>query len=170
MSTSGAWNGSIYLADSTNNRIRQLIPTSTPVVVAPLVIVNAVNAASLTPGPIAPGMLMVLLGTGLTVDDVAQSQVLFNTISAPILSVSPSQVLIRVPVALAGVQSVTITLNRGGVQVAQILANVVEAAPCPIWKHQRTSLRAEPGWVAQQLFEPSLPDEYYYVVWDREKA
>jgi uncharacterized protein (TIGR03437 family) len=129
LSSTGAWNGSLYLADSSNNRIRQLVPGATQVTVAPILIVNAVNAASLTPGPIAPGMLVALLGTGLTIDGAAQTQVLFNTILAPILSINPTEVLVRAPVSLAGVQTVQISVNNQGAQIAQITANVVDAAP-----------------------------------------
>jgi uncharacterized protein (TIGR03437 family) len=105
-----------YIADSANNRIRQLVATAS---VGPIVVVSAVNAASLTPGPIAPGMLMDLLGI------TTATQVLFNTISAPILATNP--VLVRAPVSLAG--TVQITVTNEGAQIAQIVANVVDAAP-----------------------------------------
>jgi uncharacterized protein (TIGR03437 family) len=129
VSSAGAWNGSVYLADAGNNRIRQLVPGATQVTVAPILIVNAVNAASLTPGPIAPGMLMALVGTGLTMNDIGQTQVLFNSTAAPILSITPTEVLVRVPVSLAGVQSVVITIDNQGEQIAQITANIAIAAP-----------------------------------------
>ena len=122
VSTSGAWNGSLYIADSGNNRIRQLIPSGSQVTVAPILVVSAVNAASLTPGPIAPGMLMALLG-----DNVPTTQVLFNTIPAPILSITATEVLVRVPVSLQG--TVTITISNQSIAIAQITANVVHSAP-----------------------------------------
>jgi uncharacterized protein (TIGR03437 family) len=108
-----------YIADSGNNRVRQLVGSSSQSTVPPILIVSAVNAASLAPGPIAPGMLMDLLGL------TTATQVLFNTISAPILSVTP--VLVRVPVSVAG--TVTITVTNQGAQIAQIVANVADAAP-----------------------------------------
>ena len=129
LTSAGAWNGSVYLADTGNNRVRQLLPGAAQVTTAPILLVSAVNAASLTPGPIAPGMLMALVGTGLTINDLAQTQVLFNSTAVPILSITPTEVLVRVPVSLAGVQSVVITINNLGVQLAQITANVVAAAP-----------------------------------------
>lgn len=128
-SSAGAWSGSLYLADSGNNRIRQLLPGASQVTVAPILVINAVNAASLTPGPIAPGMLMALVGTGLTASDLPQTQVLFNTTSAPVLAVTPTEVLVRVPVSLAGVQSVQIAIDNQGLQIAQITAAVAIAAP-----------------------------------------
>jgi uncharacterized protein (TIGR03437 family) len=115
----------VYIADLGNNRIRQLVGSASQVTTAPMLLVSAVNAASLTPGPIAPGMLMALLGTGLTADDISETQVLFNTISVPILSITSTEVLVRVPVSLQGVSSVQISVS----QLAQITANVVDAAP-----------------------------------------
>jgi uncharacterized protein (TIGR03437 family) len=115
----------VFITDTGNNRIRQLSGSATQSTTAPLVVVSALNAASLTPGPIAPGMLMALLGTGLTADDASQTQVLFNAISAPVLSINSTEVLVRVPVALAGVASVQISIN----QLAPITASVAQAAP-----------------------------------------
>jgi uncharacterized protein (TIGR03437 family) len=129
VSSSGAWSGSLYVADTGNNRVRQLLPSASQITAAPILVISAVNAASLTPGPIAPGMLMALLGTGLTINDAAQTQVLFNATPAPILSITPSQVLVRVPVSLAAVQTVQITINNQGLQIAQITADVVTSAP-----------------------------------------
>ncbi|HEV1286926.1 MAG TPA: hypothetical protein VNU44_16515, partial [Bryobacteraceae bacterium] len=127
VSSAGAWNGSLYLADAGNNRIRQLVPGAAQVTVAPILVVSAVNAASLTPGPIAPGMLIALVGTELTINDVPQ--VLFNATPAPILAITPTEVLVRVPVSLAGVQTVQIAINNQGAQIAQITANIAVAAP-----------------------------------------
>jgi uncharacterized protein (TIGR03437 family) len=110
----------VYVTDSGNNRIRQLVGSASQITVAPLTVIGAVNAASLTPGPIAPGMLLALLGAGSAVTEVS-----FNAIQAPILSVTSSEVLVRVPVSLEGIQSVQISIN----QIPQITANVVDAAP-----------------------------------------
>jgi uncharacterized protein (TIGR03437 family) len=115
--------GGVYVSDSGNNRIRLLTGSASQTTVAPIVVVSAVNAASLVPGPVAPGMLMALLGTS------AVSSVTFNSIAAPILSTSSSsssmETLVRAPVALEGVASVQIVING----VSSITANVVEAAP-----------------------------------------
>ena len=109
----------VYITDSGNNRIRQLIGSAAQTNIAP-VVVSAVNAASLIPGPIAPGMLLAILGAGSTATEVS-----FNAIQAPLLSATATEILVRVPVALQGVQSVQISIN----QIPQILANVVDAAP-----------------------------------------
>lgn len=113
----------IYVTDSGNNRVRQLTGSASQVTVGPLTVVTAVNAASLTPGPIAPGMLIALLGTGLTINDLPLTQVSFNAIPVPVLSITPTEVLVRAPLSLAG--TVEISIN----QLPPITANVVEAAP-----------------------------------------
>jgi uncharacterized protein (TIGR03437 family) len=115
--------GGDLIVDSGSNRVRQLSGAAAQTTVAPIQVVTAVNAASLTPGPIAPGMLMALLGTGLTANDAIQ--VMFNATAAPVLAVNAEEVLVRVPVTLEGTQSVQIGVN----QMPQITANVVEAAP-----------------------------------------
>lgn len=115
-----AGSGGLWISDTGNNRIRQLTGSATQTTVAPLAVVTAVNAASLTPGPIAPGMLMALLGAGTAVAEVS-----FNGIIAPLLANTATEVLVRVPVSLQGVASVEIAING----VAQITASVVDAAP-----------------------------------------
>jgi uncharacterized protein (TIGR03437 family) len=121
--------GSIYVADSGNDRIRLLTGSSSTQTTGPVLVVGAVNAASLVPGPIAPGMLMAILGTGLTAKDLAQTQVLFNSTSVPILAITATEILVRAPVSLQGTQSVQIAVNNQNVQMALIVASVVDAAP-----------------------------------------
>jgi len=118
---------SIYIADSANGRVRQLTGSSSTQAPAPIVIVSAVNAASLTPGPVAPGMLMAILGTGLTAND--SPQVLFNSTAASILAITPAEILVHAPVSLEGAATVQITVNNQNMQIAQIVANVADAAP-----------------------------------------
>ena len=49
--------GALDIADLANNRIRQLVPQPATIVVPAITVVNA---ASLQPGPVAPGMLIIL--------------------------------------------------------------------------------------------------------------
>lgn len=130
VSTSGAWSGSVYIADTGNGRVRKMVGSpSGQTTVAPILVVNAVNAASLAPGPVAPGMLMAITGTGLTSNDLSATQVLFNSTNAPILAITPTEILVRAPVSLVGSSSVTISVNNQNVQMVQMLANVAAAAP-----------------------------------------
>ncbi len=68
--------GNVYVADSGNNAIRVLTPASANIQVGAVV-----NAASNLPGPVAPGELVVLYGTGLA----GVQTVLFNGTAGPLL-------------------------------------------------------------------------------------
>jgi uncharacterized protein (TIGR03437 family) len=120
--------GTLYIADLDNNRIRRLEPAADAINAATRV-VDAVNAASLQPGPIAPGMLLALRGTGLTAEDVRATQIFFNAVSGPILSIDNTQLLVQVPAEIAAFDSVQIEIRNNGARLAQIPASVVAAAP-----------------------------------------
>ena len=75
-------NGAILIADSGNNRIRTLTPSS---VASETSTVAVVNAASLATGAIAPGEIITVFGTGF---DKTNTQLLFdgaarNTVLSP---------------------------------------------------------------------------------------
>jgi uncharacterized protein (TIGR03437 family) len=133
--------GDIYTADLNNNRVRRLTPAPNAVA-APLVLVSAVNAASFEVGPVAPGMLLDLLRTGLTAADAPNVQVLFLTssvntppaqipaqISAQILSVDSGAVVVVVPPQIDVAGNVAIQVLNNTAQIAQITAVVAAAAP-----------------------------------------
>jgi uncharacterized protein (TIGR03437 family) len=125
--------GAIYVADLDNNRVRKLTPQSSGII-APLTLINAVNAASLQPGPVAPGMLLDVTGTGLTAADAANIQILFQAdsqtpIAAQILSIDANRIELRVPTPIAGANSVAIQVLNKTVLVAQIAAPVADAVP-----------------------------------------
>jgi uncharacterized protein (TIGR03437 family) len=118
-------NGAVYLADLLNNRIRQLAAAAE----APLILlVSAVNSASLQPGPIAPGMLVDLVGTGLPPTAAPNTQVLINLINAPILSITSAAVLVMAPSQLAG-SSAQVEITSNGNLVAEFPVDVVAAVP-----------------------------------------
>jgi uncharacterized protein (TIGR03437 family) len=117
--------GAVYIADLQNNRIRQL----TPVASAPLIQISAaVNAASLQPGPIASGMLIDLLGAGLTPASAASTQVLIDLIDAPILSLTSAVLLIETPLQLTG-RSAQIEVLENGNLLAQFAVAIAASAP-----------------------------------------
>ena len=129
--------GALYLADLGNNRVRKLVPGAATIL-APLLLAGAVNAASLQPGPVAPGMLLELMGTGLTAADLQNVQVLFQTDSgapssaifpAQILSIDSAELLLVVPAGLAGSQNVQIQVLNHGSLLAQIPSAVAASAP-----------------------------------------
>lgn len=118
--------GTLYIADLNNNRIRLLTPGGA--ISAELLSVSAVNAASLQPGPIAPGMLIDLLGTGLTAADAASTEVLFGATGAPVLSLNASQLLVLVPPQIDGLTGVEIQVAYQGNLVGQVSAVVTDTA------------------------------------------
>ncbi|HWZ34388.1 MAG TPA: IPT/TIG domain-containing protein [Bryobacteraceae bacterium] len=118
--------GVLYIADQDNNRIRRLTPGPANLV-GQLAVIAAVNAASLQPGPLAPGMLLYLQGTGIATADNAQ--VLFGGIAATILSIDTTRMLVRVPPQIAGQQSVRIQVLNNSTLIGELPAAVVEAAP-----------------------------------------
>jgi uncharacterized protein (TIGR03437 family) len=116
-------NGAVYVADFENNRIRQMTAVS---IGTQALLVSAVNAASLLPGPVAPGMLLDVLGTGLTA--ASAPQVTFNGIQAAILSVSTAAILVQAPVQLAG-SNAQVMITSNGKAIAQFSMDLAPAAP-----------------------------------------
>ena len=107
--------GAVYIADLNNNRIRQ-VTTGASIV--------AVNAASLQPGPVAPGMLVAIRGDGLR-----GSQVLFDAIPAPVLASDDSGLVVQAPPQIAGSSSIQINILFAGHLFAQLPMTVVAASP-----------------------------------------
>lgn len=116
--------GNIDIADLENNRIRQLTQAT---IVPQVVLITAVNSASLLPGPIAPGELIDLLGTGITASS-AGLQVTINSVNAPIVSVTNSAVLVLAPAQLAG-STAEIQILANGIAIGQLSVAIAAAAP-----------------------------------------
>ena len=105
--------GKVYVADPENDRVWMLTPR-----------VEAVNAASLLAGPIAPGMLVRIRGAGADATDV-----FFGTIEVAILSVDDNGMLVQVPREIAGTRQIQIDIRRHGASIASIPATLLDAAP-----------------------------------------
>jgi uncharacterized protein (TIGR03437 family) len=111
--------GILYVADSDGNRVRMLTPSA-----APALIVSAVNAASLLPGPLAPGMLLAIQGIS-----AADPQVLFAGFPSLILAVDDSRILVQAPAQIAGMGQATIEVRDRGVLRASLTVTVADASP-----------------------------------------
>jgi uncharacterized protein (TIGR03437 family) len=118
--------GVIYEADLNNNRILRLtqVPATTPALT-----LSVVNAASLQAGPIAPGMLVIVLGTGLTLADFASTQVQFGGTAAPVLGLLNNGLEVQAPAETAGSATVQIEVQYGGSSLGQVSETVAVASP-----------------------------------------
>ena len=120
--------GNLYLADVLNQAVRKLQPGgSAPVIGA------VTNAASNLPGPVAPGEIVVLYGTGLgppqlTSGDAAGTVVSFNGSPASVIYAWAAQAAAVVPSSIAGA-AVQVTVAFQGQTSAAFSVAVAAAAP-----------------------------------------
>jgi uncharacterized protein (TIGR03437 family) len=114
--------GTLLVADSGNNRIRSL----TPVAIAPqTAMVTVVNAASLTIGPIAPGEIVTIFGSGFG----ANPQLLFDGQPATLFYTSATQINALAPASLATNPTAQISIVVDGAAVAGSSVQVAASAP-----------------------------------------
>jgi uncharacterized protein (TIGR03437 family) len=120
--------GNLYIADRDNSRIRIL----TPAAVTPQTptITSMVNAASYNSGPVSPGEMVTLLGTGIgpataayaTMDPatgklattIGGVQVLFGGVAAPMIYASSTQVSAVVPYEMAAFANPSVRIEYLG--------------------------------------------------------
>ena len=130
--------GNVYVADSDNNAIRMLKP-----IAAPLTATTSANAASNLTGPVAPGEIVVLRGSGIGPAQLAQAgvdaqgrygtslagtRVLFNGIPAPMIYTSSTQASAIVPYNVAG-NPVGIQIEYLGAKSDPIAVSLAPSAP-----------------------------------------
>ena len=130
--------GNVWVADSGNHAIRELQPVRSGGVEG-----VATNSASNLMGPIAPGEIVTIYGSGLGPRPAAQYQlnsgtqvptqlggvsVLFNGIAGPILYASANQVTAIVPYGVSG-QSVQVTGSYQNAITVSTSVPLAAAAP-----------------------------------------
>ena len=140
--------GALYFADTNNNRVRRMIPqVAPPPAIAPVValpLFTAVNAASLAAGPIAPGEILTIYGSGIgpqqglpgTLDSsglvanlLGGSEVHFDGVPAPLFYAQAGQINVQAPYTIAGQTSTYVEVLYQGQTVAASNLTVAPAAP-----------------------------------------
>jgi uncharacterized protein (TIGR03437 family) len=138
--------GDLYVADTNNNRVRQLMPTGViaPPAIAPPVPLSVANAASLASGPVAPGEAVSIFGSGMGPEagvsalidpasllgtEMAGTEVLFDGVPAPLFYTQSNQVNAQVPYTVAGNATTNIEVLYQGTPVNTLSVAVATSAP-----------------------------------------
>jgi uncharacterized protein (TIGR03437 family) len=134
--------GNIWIADTGNNRLRKLTPG--PIAVEQIQTPGVVNAASMLPGPVAPGEIVSIFGLGIgpitaaggTLDasgvlatELAATKVLFNGILAPLFYAQDSQVNAQAPYEIAGAEMADVEVFFNGELRGKARVPVAPSAP-----------------------------------------
>jgi uncharacterized protein (TIGR03437 family) len=119
-------NGTFWIADSGNNRIRSLTPIATTSETAPTATITVVNAASLAAGPIAPGEIITVFGSGFA---ATGTQLLFGGTAATLFYTNATQINALAPATLSANSSSMLSVVVNGTSVAESSTPVANAAP-----------------------------------------
>jgi uncharacterized protein (TIGR03437 family) len=129
--------GNLYIADSNNNAVRRLQPTSRPTLVCALA-----DAASESVLPVTPGKIVVIYGTsmgpstisiaapvnGAFGSQLAGSSVSFNGVAAPLIYTLAGQISAIVPYEVTGSSVAQVSVSYAG-QSSTFAVPVAAAAP-----------------------------------------
>jgi len=143
--------GNVFVADTGNNRVRRLSTTQTVVTPPPAQLINVAlaNAASLQPGPLAPGEIFSIFGqgigpataaagafgaSGMLPTTLANVQVLFtgmpvNATPAPLYYVQSNQINAQVPYEMAGQAVAQLQVVYQGATLASMQVPLADANP-----------------------------------------
>ncbi len=123
--------GEIYVADFWNHRVRMLTPMAVAEVQeepAAEITFEVLHGASLLAGPIAPGQIVTLSGSGISAGQSAV-QVLFGGVPVTVLSAQDGRINVQAPVSLAAQSSTQVELRVAGVTRGQATVQVAPAVP-----------------------------------------
>ena len=136
--------GNVWVADTGNNRVRLLAATQTVITQPQLITVAVANAASLQPGPLAPGEIFSIFGPGIgpataaigSFDSTGQLsttlggvQVFFNQKPAPLFYAQAQQINAQVPYEMAGLGTAQLQVVYQGVTLASQAVTLTDANP-----------------------------------------
>ena len=111
--------GRVYVADAANFAARLLTPTTQSILISAVV-----DAASEQPGPVSPGKIVAIYGSGLLADATAS----FDGTPAIVLYASATQLTVAVPFTITGTTAQLTVSNQGQSSLAFTLA-VAPSAP-----------------------------------------
>ncbi len=121
--------GNLYVADSTDNRIRELTAAPTAIIPPPgdtAPPFTVANAASNLTGPIAPNEIVSLYGAGF---DPATTSVTFNGAPARLFFTGPSQINALVPAAITPGAMIDVAVASASATFGPIQVQAAAAAP-----------------------------------------
>lgn len=128
--------GRIYVSDWSNRRIRRLDPVQ-------IFASGALNGATFLPGAVAPGEILAVFGdlgpaelvrgsfdaNGKLLTTLAELQITFDGVAAPLLYVSANQAGPIVPYSVAGKSSTVMQATYRGRKTNTVTLSVAESSP-----------------------------------------
>jgi uncharacterized protein (TIGR03437 family) len=133
-----------YTYDQGGNLLRRLVTATLAGPAPAMTAAGVVNAASFAGGPVAPGEIVTLFGTGIGpaalvtltlsptgfIDNfLSDTQVLFDGVPAPVIYASVNQTSVNVPYAVAGKSSTQMVVEYQGRRSPAVTLPVAGAAP-----------------------------------------
>jgi uncharacterized protein (TIGR03437 family) len=140
----GSYSGAITITPSDSTVAPLTIPVSLTVTQSAPSVAGATNAASYAPGPVAPGEIVTIFGTGLgpstlttlqitdsgtVATNLGGTQVFFDGYPAPLIYSSATQVSVIVPYEVAGTGTTSMMIQYQGTRSNSMTVPVLDALP-----------------------------------------